>query len=282
MKPGIVVIGDSMAGRVDPRRLGEQLQVRVAPVLREASGPVYWYLAFKNYVVASGITPDRVLMVFRDTNLTDLMFRFLEGNRQVTDEVAVDVEPALDRVVAAKLSGPWYRMHGALDRAYAIEEARAWLEPALLAWPARVIAGKVRGAQLQRAMNERFALEHLRPMPLSDMSVVSDNDADFHANVGTSVLPLLLTLAREHGLKLTFLRVQRRAVDGGLRPESPALVRYMRDLRAYIERAGGELIDDQHDADVATLPYDDLDHLAREGRARYTDILARKLEALGR
>jgi hypothetical protein len=282
MQPGIVVIGDSMAGRVDPLWLGERLGVRVAPVLREASGPAYWYLAFKNYVVASEITPDRTLIFFRDTNLTDLMFRFLEGHRQMVDEVATDHEPALDAAVATRLSGSWHRVHSAIDRAYALERTRTWLEPALLSWPGRVIAGRQGGALLQRAVNDRFNLEHLRPMPQSDMSVVSANDADFHANVASSVLPLLLELARAHHLKLTFVRVQRRAEDGGLRPQRPALVQYMRDLRAYIQRGGGELIDDQHDPEVAALPYDDLDHLAREGRLRYTDILARKLEALSR
>ncbi len=280
--PKIVVIGDSMAGRVDPQRLGELVEGAVVPVLRAATGSGYWYLVFKNYVVASGVTPDRTLIFFRDTNLTDLMFRLLEEHREELDTVAAAEEPELDARLAARLSGPWYRFHAALDRAYAMERTRSWLEPAFLAWPARVIVGKRGTARLQRTANERFNLEHLRPMPLSDMSVVSDNDADFHANVEMSVLPLLMSLAREHGLKLCFVRVQRRAADGGLRPESPALVRYMRDLRAYIEREGGELIDDQHDADVAALPYDDLDHVAREGWVRYTDILARKLKALPR
>jgi len=282
MNPGIVVIGDSMAGRVDPDRLGQITNVPIAPILRNATGSGYWYLAFKNYVVASKITPERTVIFFRDTNLTDLMFRLLGDYHEVLDEVAVESEPELDRVVAANLSGPWHRVHAAMDRAYATERTRAWLEPALTAWPARVVAGSRGGTRLLAALNEQFALDRLRPMPLTDMSVVSPNDTDFHGNVDKSALPLLLSLAREHGRSLVFVRVQRRAADGGLRPESPALARYIRDLRAYIERGGGHLIDDQHDREVALLPYDDLDHISRDGRSRYTEIFARKLQALPR
>lgn len=282
MQPGIVVIGDSMAGRVHPEHLDALMQMRVAPILMNASGSGYWYLAFKNYVVASGITPEWTLIFFRDTNLTDLTFRLLGDYRDQLDSAASDLEPALDEVIARRLSGPWHRAHGWIEGVYQSEAARAQLEPALSAWPARVMAGHRGGLRLQSEINDLFTLDRLRPMPLSDMSVVSANDADFHANVDTSVLPLLLSLARERGLKLCFVRTQRRAPGGGLRPESPALVQYMRDLREYIERGGGALIDDQHDQEIAQLPYDDLDHTARDARLPYTEILARKLKALSR
>lgn len=282
MNPGLVIIGDSMAGRADPVRLGQLTGESVAPILRNASGPGYWYLAFKNYVVASKVKPKWTIVFFRDTNLTDLTFRLLGDYREMLDEVASDDERDLNRVVAARLSGPWHRVHAMLDHTYAVEPAREWLEPVLHAWPARVIAGTRGGPRLQKITNELFALDNLRPMPISDMSVVSPNDTDFRANAESSVLPLMLALSREHGLPLCFVRVQRRAEGGGLRAENPALARYMRDLRTYIERGGGHLIDDQHDAEIAALPYDDLDHIARAGRGRYTEILALKVKALPR
>ena len=40
-------------------------------LLQFASGPAYWYLAFKNYLVASGVRPRVTFFFFRDTNLTD-------------------------------------------------------------------------------------------------------------------------------------------------------------------------------------------------------------------
>jgi hypothetical protein len=220
------------------------------------------------------------VVFFRDTNLTDLTFRLLGDYREITDTGAVDYEPELDAVVAERLSGPWHRAHAVFEDVYRSEAARERFEPALNAWPAQVIAGSRGGLRLQSAANERFALEHLRQMQLSDMSVVSANDADFAANVETSVLPPMLDLAQARHLKLVFVRTQRRAPGGGLRTQSPALEQYMRDLREYIERHGGALIDDQFDEEILRLPYDDLDHIAREAREAYSGILARKLRAL--
>ncbi len=104
LQPGVVVIGDSMAGRVNEFLLDARLGVRVAPILRNASGPGYWYLAFKNYVIASGSRPALTLVFFRDTNLTDLTFRLLGDYRVMLDEVAGDAEPELDAVIARRRS----------------------------------------------------------------------------------------------------------------------------------------------------------------------------------
>ena len=79
MNPGAVVIGDSMAGtRIDEKLLGQLSGVPVAPLLQAASGPVFWYLALKNWVVASGITP-RVVFIF--AAVTELVVRPL-GDEQ--------------------------------------------------------------------------------------------------------------------------------------------------------------------------------------------------------
>lgn len=280
LQPGIVVIGDSMAGRVNEFLLDARLDVRVAPIRRNASGSGYWYLAFKNYVIASGSRPALTLVFFRDTNLTDLTFRLLDDYRVMLDEVAGAEEPELDAVIARKRAGAWHRVHTLIERVSGVDEARARFEPALTAWPARVIAGSRGGPRLQAATNAHFALDRLRPMPLSDMSVVSENDADFDANVDVSVLPLFLSLAHEHALRLVFVRTQRRTADGRPRVDTPALAQYMADLRQYIEARGGALIDDQADPEIAALPYDDFDHLARGAHDAYTEMLAQRLRPL--
>ena len=82
LQPGYVVIGDSMAGtRIDERRLIELTRSQVAPLLQPGSGSAFWYLAVKNWVIASGVRPRLILIFFRDTNLTDVMFRLDEQFR---------------------------------------------------------------------------------------------------------------------------------------------------------------------------------------------------------
>src|SRR5262249_40441295 len=58
LKPGSVIIGDSMAGsRIDDRRLGALSGRPAAALLQPGSGSAFWYLALKNWVIASGIHP---------------------------------------------------------------------------------------------------------------------------------------------------------------------------------------------------------------------------------
>src|SRR5262249_53469734 len=58
MQPAFVVIGDSMAGsRIDPAVFARASGQSVAPLLYAGSGPAWWYLVLKNWVIASGIRP---------------------------------------------------------------------------------------------------------------------------------------------------------------------------------------------------------------------------------
>jgi hypothetical protein len=117
LQPGYVVIGDSMAGtRVDERRLGELSGRPVAPLLQAGSGPAFWYLVLKNWVIASGIEPRLVLIFFRDANLTDVMFRLDEQFRWALDLAALEREDELDAVVARRL-GLLHRAHRVAGRA---------------------------------------------------------------------------------------------------------------------------------------------------------------------
>jgi hypothetical protein len=117
MDPGAVVIGDSMAGtRIDERVLSQLSGVPVAPLLQAGSGSAFWYLALKNWVIASGITPRVVFIFFRDTNLTDVMFRLDDQYRWSLDMVAGETEDELNDVVQSALDGPFYAVHQAAER----------------------------------------------------------------------------------------------------------------------------------------------------------------------
>jgi len=279
MQPGFVIIGDSMAGRIDEYYLDQISGLRVAPIRYAASGPALWYLVFKNWVVPSQISPRWVVVFFRDTNLTDTLFRIDGPAPDRTAPMAHDTEPELDALVAARLQGAWHDVHATVNRAYRVDDTRRWLEPALSSWIARFVAGADQDGLLRR-VNDTFALEALRPMDEADMKAAADRDADFAANVGSSVLPAMLRLARVRGLRLCFVRVLRRPVDGRPPPESPALRRYVRDLRAFIETGGGVLIDDAENPEMATLVYNDGDHIDRSERKRYTELFFQTISRL--
>ncbi len=284
MNPGYVVIGDSMAGtRIDPRRLTELAGRPIAPLLHAGAGSAWWYLVLKNWVIASKVHPRCVFVFFRDTNLTNVLFRLDEQYRWMIDFVAEDREDELNAVIAARTSGPLVQMGKRVERAYGADRARDWVEPALTTWVGRtLIPSRRRHAEFLAAMNARFGLDHLRPMDAADIQMAEDSEADFGRYVDRSLLPLMLRDAKAAGLTLCFVRVQRRPVDGRPPYQSGALRRYMADLREYIEENGGMLRDDTGDSALTLDMYEDGDHIASSARRLYTEIFFERLRPIFR
>ena len=165
---------------------------------------------------------------------------------------------------------------------YGAERARVWIEPQLAAWPARRVAGERRAPALLTAINDAFALQHLRPIPQADLEAASNREADFAGNIDRSVLPSFVALARERGLRVCFVRVLRRPVNGAAPPESAALRRYAADLRAWLAAEQMFFLDDRDDPRLHAIEYDDGDHIARDATPRYTELLAERLAQLAR
>jgi hypothetical protein len=271
-----ILIGDSMAGtRIDPSQLSRLIGGRGAAALfHPGSGPAYWYLAFKNFVVNAGLRPRAVVFFFRDENLTDTLFRVYPGS---LDRVARDREPVLDELFAKRASGTYYRVHGAIRSLYQFDQTRAWLEPLLVKAPLALAAGRrARKTLLESINNEVFARDALRPMVAADMAVASGQALDFDRNLPSSVLPEILRLAKLSRIRPAFIRIQRRPSAAGPPPQSPALQEYVRKLRAYLEANGALFHDDWGDPEQPLAVYEDGDHVNRGFRQTYTELFARK------
>jgi hypothetical protein len=276
-RPGTVILGDSMALRIEPDVLARLTGRPVMPLIRLATGAAHWYLLLKNYVVASGVTPDRVVVFFRDTQLTDPLWRLIGRDRFSTDRYALDREDDLNAVVAAHVQNPWYRLHSWIDRTYEVEQTRDWIEPAMTASIARAVAPDQSHDDFVGAMNGMFGLDRLRAFEAADMGEADEAALDFASRLPISTLPLMLDLARAHGLHLTFVRVLRRPTNGQPPHETPRLRRYVLDLRAYLETRGSTLLDDRDVPALWHLAYDDGDHILDPERPRYTEIFVERV-----
>ncbi len=283
-RPTWVFIGDSMMGtRIDPIHLGEISSTHdevVSFLYNPATGPAWWYLAFKNHLIASGVKPRVTFVFFRDTNLTDTLFRLESLYGTALDDVAHADEPELDAVVAARKGGVWSRVRSAAVRTYETDVTASWLEPAVRRWfvnyrypdvPARL--------RFDQSLNERFDLANLRGDVAADLSGPNEA-ADFARDLPTSVLPLMIRLAKDHDLPLCFVRVQRRP-DGTTPPEqTPNLVRYVAALKRYLNENGMLFHDDWGDPAMPESIYADGDHV--RDRRLYTDVFRRRLDPLFR
>jgi hypothetical protein len=283
LDPHYVFIGDSMLGsRLDYLYLTTLIEdPPIALLAYPASASAHWFLTLKNYVIASGVHPKWTFVYFRDTNLTEPLFRI--DDRRALDQMALLDEPILNAVVAARRQGPWYRLHGLLERTFEIDRARAWSQRAVVEWPIRLLAPPDQRARLMGRINgDIFGLEHLRPMTAADIAEAGSSETDFEANVERSFLPHMLRLASVAQIKLCFVRVQRRPEGGRPPAQSPALERYTAALRRYVEARGAVFHDETGDPAMTLDMYADGDHLAREARVRYTDHFRERMERLFR
>src|SRR5262249_19181325 len=154
-----------------------------------------------------------------------------------------------------------------------LDRTRSWIAPALTGWPVKMVAGSDSEEIVVGRVNRSFALDRLRVMTHADVDVADadDPEADFGAHIKASALPLFVSLAREHGLRLCFVRVLRRPVNGAPPSESPRLQKYVADLAAYLRANRVAFIDDRDDPALARLAYADGDHIASEARIEYTE-----------
>jgi hypothetical protein len=284
--PRWVFIGDSMLGtRIDPAHLGRISSTGdeyVAFLYHAATGPAWWYLAFKNQLVASGVKPQVTFIFFRDTNLTDTMFR-LEGHYgNALDEVATGAEPELDGLVAAHRKGQWHRAHRLVDAVYQADLATSWMEPAIRRWFVRWRDPRPGAIEsFEWNIDRVFGVDAIRYDVGADLAQSDVADVpDFARDLPTSVLPLILDLSKQHGLPVCFVRVQRRPIGNRPPEQSPALQQYVADLKAWLEANGAMFHDDTGDPELTLDLYEDGDHVG--DRRRYTEIFRRRLDPLFR
>lgn len=273
VQPHYVVVGDSMAGiRIDPLQLTRLSKTRVVGLFHPGSPVAYWYLAFKNLVARNELKEIRgAIFFFRDDQLTSQV----QVTPGVLDRVARDSEPELDRVLAANRLGAFSDVHRVARGLYHYDRTRVWLEPLVVRAPAEAIADDP--AALMTAINtDMFALDRLRGFAASDLVQGSGAALDFDANIGDSLLPEIIRLANDAGIRLAFIRVQRRPTSEGPPPQSDALKAYTARLKAYVESRGAYFHDDWGDPDQPLSAYADGDHLNSAGKARYTERFAER------
>jgi hypothetical protein len=271
-QPEFVVIGDSMAGvRVDPGHLSRMMGKSVAGLFHPGSPVAYWYLELKNFIIENQLTRVRgVMFFFRDDQLTTQV----EISPLLLDRVARDEEPTLDRIFVARRLGRSAEAHRMARAAYEYDRTRMWLEPRLTRAPLALTGSP--DSLLGTINGEVFALDKLRRFAASDLPESKTAMLDFDAQVDRSLLPEILRMGREHGIRLGFVRVQRRPTETGPPPQSEELTAYLNRLQKYLTDNGAYYHDERGDPEQPLSVYADGDHLKAEQRIPSTERFARK------
>ncbi len=284
-RPDFVVIGNSMAGtRIHERTLNQVLAPRRAvSITYGGSRAAVWYLIFKNYIVASGVRPTRVVIFFRYQELTELTYRDT-GFDQVQIERA---SPEFDPVVEAKLfpppSHPVKRLAWRLGKLVPVSRLRASVADQTQVWfdeMSTMFVSEPDQQKRHQLVNAPFALERLRGAPAAAASAGAAV-YDFASTVGGSFLPELLSLSKSSGIPLGFVRIRPRSVAEGT-PESPEMQKYVAELKRYIEARGAMFVDmSGAEWETAEL-YKNGDHIGPKFHAQYTRLFVANVPELFR
>jgi hypothetical protein len=133
VKPDYVLIGNSMVKtRFTDRDLNRALAgKRALIVANDSSRSAMWYAMFKNYVIASGQRPRRVLFFFRDLELTAPTAGTLGDGRWRLERVSLAEEPVIDARLSPRWTDPVDRLRHELEASAPIARLRERTSPVI-------------------------------------------------------------------------------------------------------------------------------------------------------
>jgi len=282
VRPDYVFIGNSMLeSRIDPKVLAERLGERCCFILWTGGAESAWmHQALKNIALAADHTPKTVFMFFRDTYLTQPTYRATDRYWWKIERLSHRDEPELTRAMAQ--SRTWQEeLEYRLTQVYPIEKARDRVA-GFVSWVASEIVtpGRVPlGGQAGQKYDALFDLDKLRSVEADDTAFGEEDlsEFDFAGHVNSSLLPSMVNLAKQHGVTLVFVRVQRRPTASGPPPQRPELKTYIAHLREYVLAHGAQFYDFTGDPALTLDHYNDGDHISAAWRPQSTELFLERL-----
>jgi hypothetical protein len=283
-KADYLFIGNSMLGtRIDEKTLEARLGEHCCYVLWTGGAESAWeHQAFKNAVAAAEHKPKVVFVFFRDAYLTRVTYRANGAYWWKIERLSHDSEPELMR--AMRESRNWQdKLEYDFGLLYPVQKRREAADYAL-EWLAgqAVTPGHIPyGAPVAGRYGELFSLDRLKGIEAADDSGPGQDDSsilDFDARLPKSLLPSMIKLAKDAGIELVFVRVQRRPLVNGPPPQSAELTRYIGGLKQYLAAQGVGFYDFTGDPELTLDHYLDGDHIRSEWKPESTDLFLRRLK----
>lgn len=279
IKPEYVWIGNSMLGtRIDQDVLTQRLGDNCCYVMASAGAESAWqHQALKNVILATEQRPRKVFVFFRDTYLTRPSYRAQDMYWWRIERLSHADEPELERVMEA--SRTWQEtLEYQLGLAYPLQKRRPLATVAI----ERVAGGYApwRRETPGSKYNALFTLDKMRQMESDDTAFdrLDPSNFDFAGKVETSLLPSMIDLARNAGVELVFVRVQRRPTPTGPRVEAEELQTYLAQLKDYLAFKGAGFYDFTGDPELTLDRYLDGDHIRPEWKRESTDLFLRRMQ----
>lgn len=288
-QPQGVLIGDSMLdSRVDQTVLNAVADRPCTVLAQPGSSSAIWYLMLKNIIAGQPHPPRLVLVFFRNRQLT-LPAHRAEGTHHFRLETYMrDAEPLAEELIGAAVRRQTPVLERVSQAAYPVQRRREDWQGRVQSRALDLVASSREYAGIHAAARDIFSTKNLRGDEAQDFERLEGgatgldaDDHDFTAAVEQSFLPQMLKISQAKNIRLVFFRVKKRpADDGAPAKESPTAPAYQAALRSYLEKAGAQLIDETHDADVTLDYFGSGDHVKTSMMKPYTEMFWRKVGPL--
>jgi len=274
VSPNIVLIGNSvLRAGIDETMLSQLMNKRIFMASSNGSASVWWYLYVKNVVGEACHKPEVAVIFFRDHYLTLPKFRTEGKFRKPLRMLSRPQEPLVEQLAYGK---------DVVPMVWARAEAKERLERRILKTAAKFVGvnKNVASDALANVLGESQMIpEFVTRQQLASEQVNDMRDLDFDACLSRSLLPHMISMLHEKGVKLVLVRCKRRR-DTQNDGESIAVQEYMKQLSNYVRANDVSLIDFTHDDRLTLSHYGPGDHLNDEGKRVFTQMVAEKLAML--
>jgi len=273
--PEIIFIGNSMLyTRIDEVHYGQLSGKKVFLLKMPGLGSAGWYLSFKNFICAPNLKPSVVYIFFRDTELTDPLFRTTGKYIYRLQRLSTNDETELDDILYFNKS-TGEKIEYYLEKLYPVLSHNKRIDGSM-----NIIALKsvnsITGNKLKNDdVNELFQFDNFRPVQVDGENIIESIDKncyDFNNRLPVSFLPSIVNMAKTNGVKLAFIRVQKRPTDTRAPYQSEQLLSYVAELKKYIEANNCLFHDFTGDSRITLSMYGGGDHIDVKYKKKYTKI----------
>lgn len=278
-RPEVVILGDSMVQEnVDAEMLSSQLGRSVYKIGYPASTSAAWYLILKNEIVASPAKPRTLVILFRDTMLTQPSHRISPFADKTVDVFAtMDDRLVLERAFLNQINPlgaffeayiPFYSSQAEIQK-----DVSESIRYDSVRWTLGCNRKCVDDAVQDVLARSRMTTDTINAEVVSvEGPLYSARALDFNARIEKSFLPEIVRLCRENGMACIFVR-SRKQYYAGMPGEPRGLQNYLFDLKAYLQSNEMTYLDMNNDPRLVPSVYNDPIHVSAEGRSVYTQVL---------
>jgi hypothetical protein len=276
IQPDFIFIGNSMLAKsIDPEYFQEATGNKCHIIWEGGIMSSVWYLIMKNVIAVSNINPKAIFIFFRDTELTEPKRRATGQYKKYIEYYSSENEKVLNRILFND-KGFNRQYEDSIVKFYPLLRFQETSKEEISKFAALMINSiKVDSFQDFKVwmINVLFDLKNFRTVVADDENLEGYKiDYDFNGALNNSLLPYIIDIAHKKKIKLIFIRIQRRPNEDGLPVQPPLLIKYISDLKNYMNKQKIGCYDFTGNPNITLDMYGFGDHLNEKSMKKFTEI----------